>query len=161
MNRKGLLLGASGALAFPSGALGARKRGDGYETIPYKPYNTRPFFRPGKELLANKARIDPLIWPAVKRINESGWVWTAESCQGGHGWYGDKPMLRLVCRSADLNALMGVLYGAARPARPGEDGPRLDLVRNTTQIPRGWAEFRIAVSNGLGLAYFERVARSL
>jgi len=27
-------------------------------------------------------QIDPAMWPIVQRINQSGWVWTTESCEG-------------------------------------------------------------------------------
>lgn len=34
-----------------------------------------------------EAQVDPLMWPIVQRINQSGWVWTTESCQGHEtGW---------------------------------------------------------------------------
>jgi hypothetical protein len=28
------------------------------------------------------ADVDTLMWPIVSRINQSGWLWTTESCQG-------------------------------------------------------------------------------
>ena len=58
--------------------------------------------------------IDPLLWPAVERINASGWVWTAEACQGHPEddssigpWAGNhRAMVRLVCRAADLGRML-------------------------------------------------------
>lgn len=30
-------------------------------------------------------QVDPQMWPIVRLINQSGWVWTTESCQGHEG----------------------------------------------------------------------------
>lgn len=63
--------------------------------------------------------IDPLIWPAVQRINASGWVWTAESCQGhpdaerpGPWTHNTRPMLRLVSRRGDHGRMLETLLRA-------------------------------------------------
>lgn len=60
-------------------------------------------------------QVDPLIRGVVKTINESGWVLTAESCQGHPDattpiWAGGvRPMLRLVTRKKHLGQMLGIL----------------------------------------------------
>jgi len=70
------------------------------------------------------ACFDPLILEAIRRINECGWVVTAESCQGHpdsedpYIWAGNvEPMLRLVCRSANARFLLEDLAEASRTER--------------------------------------------
>lgn len=64
--------------------------------------------------------VDPLIRKAVFRINESGWVWTAESCAGHPeatipSWAGNtRPMLRLVTPEERLGDMFAALYEAVR-----------------------------------------------
>lgn len=77
-------------------------------------------------------QIDPLLWPAVTAINASGWIWTAESCQGhpdydgregGTAWpHNTKPMLRLVTRDANAGRMLHLLAVAAVAALD-PDGP--------------------------------------
>lgn len=53
------------------------------------------------------ALVDPLMRAFVQRMNSSGWVWTAECCQGhpdapdnAYIWAGNtSPMVRLVLRT--------------------------------------------------------------
>ena len=60
-------------------------------------------------------QIDPLMRDAVRKINESGWLLTAESCQGHPEsdtltWAGNMdPMLRLVCLEEDIDRMMGAI----------------------------------------------------
>lgn len=166
--KRSQLLGAAvlGALGAPSRLYASgRVRGDGFKTIPYIPFDTRPYFAPGPALTRNRARIDPLIWPVVERINKSGWVWTAESCQGGpdHKWSRD-PMLRLVCRAVDEEAMLGAVYRAARVgSKYGVGGTRLILDRHSPS-PVGWTEVRVFASedtHSLALDYFARMAKEL
>jgi hypothetical protein len=64
--------------------------------------------------------VDELILPVCKRICESGWAWTAESCQGHPDDNGDvgpwanntKPMLRFVCANEHIGHLMSLLLQA-------------------------------------------------
>jgi hypothetical protein len=63
--------------------------------------------------------IDPLIRKAVGRINESDWVWTAESCQGHpddtefRAWsWNTRPMLRLVTTRARYGEMLALLSDA-------------------------------------------------
>jgi len=78
--------------------------------------------------------IDPLLWPAVERINRSGWCWTAESCQGHpdaagwmEAWAGNvRPMLRLVCKIENRGRLLDALLDAATSVEWGK--PDADLL---------------------------------
>lgn len=63
--------------------------------------------------------VDPLIRPICEKINASGWVWTAESCQGhpdaceACAWASNTaPMLRLVTLEKDLGQMMAALCRA-------------------------------------------------
>lgn len=66
--------------------------------------------------------IDPLMRPVVDRINESGWVWTAECCQGhpdydehSVGWeHNVRPFVRLVTSKARFGEMMGLLASSMR-----------------------------------------------
>lgn len=68
-------------------------------------------------------QIDPLLRDAVRRINRSGWVWTAESCQGHPDFDGrtvktawehnTRPMLRLVVRLDHAGRMLSSLVLAA------------------------------------------------
>jgi len=103
--------------------------------------------------------IDPLIWPVVKRMNETGWVWTAESCQGGHEWSA-VPMLRLVCRTQDLGALLERVYATMRVGpdhQSSRDGTFVRLERHKP-APVGWSELRVWADI---LAYFARLTGSV
>lgn len=64
--------------------------------------------------------IDPLMRGIVEDVNRSGWLWTAESCQGhpdddtGMAWAGNtSPMLRLACKRTDVGHLFGALFDAS------------------------------------------------
>lgn len=147
MNRKQILqAGAAGAaLTFAPSALGqGRTRGDGFDTIPYTPLDTRPYVDP---MRLTAKDVDAGVWRAVRRINTSGWVWTAESCEGhpGRSWSA-VPEIRLVCRTADLPALMALIY---RSARVG-DWARGTVLEDSVLVRRhasaqkpGWAELRV------------------
>jgi len=65
-------------------------------------------------------QIDPLLRDAVSLINKSGWVWTAESCQGhpdadhAYPWaMNTRPMLRLVCEKANFGRMLAQLVEAS------------------------------------------------
>lgn len=168
MRRKAFLLAGAGVLVAPGSAL-ARSRGDGYTTIPYRPLDAEPYFRPGRELERNRHHLDPKIRDVVMDVNRSGWVWTAESCQGhsGQAW-SPAPMLRLVCRAADKNAVLGALMEDVTVGRQGQwvEPTRpytyLDLRRNCT-CPSGWFEVRVTADHPggtrrMGIEFFERFA---
>lgn len=92
-------------------------------------------------------QVDPLLLDAVRRINASGWVITAESCQGHpdatdpHAWAGNvRPMLRLVCRESDAPRLMFALATAARSERyldPGPVGDPIPIYGSAGRLPCG------------------------
>lgn len=72
-------------------------------------------------------QIDPLLRDAVRQINKSGWLWTAESCQGhpdaDDAWAGNtRPMLRLVCRAEDRPRMMDALCQALADFNSGDEG---------------------------------------
>lgn len=110
---------------------------------------------------AMDAEVDPLIRPICEAINKSGWVWTAESCQGhpdaaeGGPWRGNtSPMLRLITRKADqgrmLSALMEAYLGKGSL---GEHAPGLFEVRGLRIYPssrpaEGWTETLIYLDAG-------------
>lgn len=68
------------------------------------------FYTPPSDI--NPKDIDPLISDAIIKINSSGWVWTAESCQGHPDadnltWAGNtRPMLRLVTPKENLGLML-------------------------------------------------------
>lgn len=67
-------------------------------------------------------QIDPLIRKAVFRINESGWIWTGESCQGHPDCEEEltpwglnvHPFLRLICRAENIGKMFSLLISAMR-----------------------------------------------
>ena len=67
------------------------------------------------------SKIDELMRPIVAEINSSGWVWTAECCQGhpdateAKGWdHNTSPYLRLVVADNDLALLLILLIKGCR-----------------------------------------------
>lgn len=109
--------------------------------------------------------VDPLIWPIVKKINDSAIAWTAESCQGHPdatepAWAGNnEPMLRLVCRRDRMGRVMAALIDACErvPAKEFEEGSGLyssaqpiKIFPHTEEVARkqGWAEILIYLSAG-------------
>lgn len=128
--------------------------------------------------------IDPLLRKAVRRINESNWIWTAESCQGHpeearhHPWAGNvRPFLRLVVHGSGLAEMMAKLVLAMRyiPAYEGADGKTYYQTPESLSFkvfpwptPNGdyeqvliYIEADSAYGRNLGIAAFERFAESL
>lgn len=71
----------------------------------------------------NLKNIDPLLQSIVKQINDSGWVWTAECCQGHpdydgtgrSGWdHNVRPFVRLVTSKVRFGEMMGLLASSMR-----------------------------------------------
>jgi hypothetical protein len=67
----------------------------------------------------NAQAIEPLIRPICQRINESGWLWTVESCEGHEpdkrpefGWGFPDPMIRFGLRTAHVGHLLLLLKRA-------------------------------------------------
>jgi hypothetical protein len=98
-------------------------------------------------------QIDLLLRVAVAAINSSGWVWTAESCQGhpdesdlyaawGHN---TQPYLRLVCRAQDLGDAVAALLAEAGDEDDKAIGtPEMRL--RTRPLRDGWMELQVYVS---------------
>lgn len=117
-------------------------------------------------------QIDPLIRHAVRTINASGWVWTAESCQGhpdeseNMPWgFNVKPMLRLVVRAERLGDMLSLM---ARSAKDPDDNLRTAVFEVISHPLRdGWfsvlvyAHAHNVFSRNKGIAFFERFAESL
>jgi hypothetical protein len=158
VNRRQILAAGVAALLTPEVAL-ARPRD---KTIPYVPEDARPYYDPIYEL--REGHVDRKIWPAVKRINESGWVWTAESCQGHVRGFGHVPMLRLVCREENMGKMLAALALSQSVAHKDRYGiyhgeGRLELQRRF-KAPKGWYEIRVWVRRG-GVSVFERFAERI
>ncbi len=126
------------------------------------------------------AMIDPLLREAVRLINDSGWVWTAESCQGhpdatelGAWTHNTRPMLRLVTRRENHGAMLDYLTQATNPrVWVGDDRdvgstftPGIELWPH--HLDEHWAETlvyitaRVAYERDIGCRLFERFARLL
>lgn len=98
-------------------------------------------------------QIDPLLRVAVAAINSSGWIWTAESCQGhpdetevNAPWgFQIKPYLRMVCRGSHIGDASALLLEAARDddviATYGP--PAMELY--TRELRDGWMELKVYV----------------
>jgi len=74
------------------------------------------FYSPPDKL---DAFMDPLMRPVCEEINRSGWVWTAESCQGhpdadrAGAWAANtRPMLRLVTTTAAVGKMLAAVMEA-------------------------------------------------
>jgi hypothetical protein len=122
--------------------------------------------------------IDPLLRNAVGRINASGWVWTAESCQGhpdaatatDTGWlHNTDPFLRLVCRQEREGEMLALLM---RACTVGEDDFDHGIYHGTTarlfREQRGdYAELlvylpsRNVMDRDQGVRVFERFASAV
>lgn len=101
--------------------------------------------------------IDPLIWPVVKKINDSGFVWTSESCQGHPdakepSWANNTdPMLRLVCPRDRVGQVMAALIDACERVSFDDDstswtpGQSIKIFPHTEDAARrkGWAELLV------------------
>lgn len=119
-------------------------------------------------------QVDPLIRDAVLAINQSGWVWTAESCQGhpdaadDEPWANNtRPFLRLVTRHRNLGAMLTMLYEKMyRPGFGAEDRQPLTVtIYRSFQVTGTWAEVLVYIEAATawdrnhGIAAFERFAR--
>lgn len=113
--------------------------------------------------------LDELIRPVVMKINESGWVWTAESCQGHPDATDEKqwhvePMLRLVCAAQDTGALMAALVEAVRAESDTSSGAIAFTTVPAHRSVAGWTELviyvqtRTAYDRNRGVAAFMRFA---
>ncbi len=109
------------------------------------------FYTLPRDLKVNE-QIDPLLRLAVAAINSSGWIWTAESCQGhpdetevnapwGHN---TKPYLRLVCRDRYLGHAVAVMLREARDESDKLIGAP-GLVLRTRELRDAWVELQVYV----------------
>lgn len=102
--------------------------------------------------------IDPLMRLAVNLINESGWVWTAESCQGHPdaaspmetAWpHNTRPMLRLVCRKNRLGKMLELLHDGWRVVDRESEGEFYahpgSLIIHPHGVKGDWAEVIVYV----------------
>lgn len=96
--------------------------------------------------------VDPLMWPIVQRVNRTGWVWTAESCEGHDD--GRPVMLGLVTNDPArvLSILSRAAIVAGGPPRGGE-GQSPSGVKVMTayylepKLPLGSTQMQFAVSD--------------
>ncbi len=117
-------------------------------------------------------QIDRLLRDTVSRINQSGWVWTAESCQGhpdsrDAAWADNTdPMLRLVCRHENMGRMLGLLMDAYYDHGPEmlwQQGFRIYPVKHR----RGWVEILVYLNGKTayyrddGIRVLERFAELL
>lgn len=130
------------------------------------------FYKPPIDL--KDEDVDPLLRKAVAKINSSGWVWTAESCQGhpdakGPPWADNvQPMLRLVTKKEDFPRMLGHLIESLEvPAREVEGWlwPETILACEMYPVSHGdWREVlvyvhaRTAFDRDNGIIAFERFA---
>ena len=100
-------------------------------------------------------QIDPLLRAAIDAINKSGWIWTAESCQGHpdetdlHAPWGfsTDPYLRMVTRRDNLGLAVTVLLQEAHDENSITHGP-VGAKLYTRDLNDGWIE-RWSVSASL------------
>lgn len=160
MDRRSLLGAIAVFFSAPTAAF-AREPGGGFKTIPYVPRAAEPYYAPITELRAY--HVDEKIWPAVWLINRSGWVWTAESCQGHKSGWSELPMLRLVCRAADKEQLLTHIF-AVIPVGHYQNDRRLigngGVLLHPVPAPKGWFEVKVKFQRD-GLRLFEKLARAI
>lgn len=96
--------------------------------------------------------VDLLLRLAVAAINSSGWIWTAESCQGHpdetdlHAPWGHncEPYLRLVMRAEDLGDAVHALLAEAHDEESLMIGP-VQVKLHTRPLKDGWLEMVVYV----------------
>jgi hypothetical protein len=86
------------------------------------------------------ADVDPLMWPIVQRVNQSGWLWTTESCEG-HG-AGMPVVLGLV--TSDVGRLFAELR-AAQAAELPDDGTEAEDPRGLRIMVSFFARPKVAL----------------
>lgn len=122
--------------------------------------------------------VDPLIRKAVFRINESGWIWTAESCQGHPdmvsmnetSWsHNVRPMVRLVTQEALLGKALAFLCDSMTVHCSELDIPRTlgfevfpnDLTKNGYKEVLIYVNGQTAYDRNLGIRALEQFAESV
>lgn len=97
-----------------------------------------------------EGQIDPLLRAAVRAVNRSGWVWTAECCQGHpdeqdlHAPWGFnvEPYVRMVCQKIHLAYAVELLLEAAHDGNDRIHGP-VGMRLYTRPLKDGWMEFKV------------------
>lgn len=127
-----------------------------------------------------QAQIDPLMWPIVHTINQSGWVFTGESCQGHpdaaeHDPWSDnvEPMLRLICRKEHFGRMLFHLIESSsfdEDGLPRTTGFKIYPARKNwgqffkTKDDPAWREILVYIpastvySRNLGIVCYQRFA---
>jgi hypothetical protein len=122
--------------------------------------------------------IDPLLRDVVRVINASGWLWTAESCQGhpdaaslaDTGWpHNTDPFLRLVCHQDDEARFLLALVRNLNPSPEsiGRGWPSLQGARLYREARGEYAETMVylparnAMERDAGVAAFMRFAAAV
>jgi hypothetical protein len=130
----------------------------------YVPIDARPYFHPAE---LTSEHVDPGIWTIVQQINQSGWVWTLESCEGHvDGWSPD-PLLRLTVEDADAPRLLTALFSSLESAADLTVAPsvervnRMEVYRHVPAPMPGWFEVRIVVRGPDPLGALARFAGSV
>jgi hypothetical protein len=124
------------------------------------------------------SQIDAGIRDACRRINESGWVWTTESCSGHpdaagpmEAWAGNpKPMLRLLTRGDEaLGRALALLVAAGFVDADFDEGipSRTSALELWSDDPKGeWRSVLVYIpartvwERDCGLRVFERFAEA-
>jgi len=163
VKRRGFLIALAGAAVAPATA-GAKFHQSAIPHSPklpknYGPYDANPYYHPS---VLKKSQVDELIWPAVKRINESDWVWTLESCQGNHAW-SKYPLIRLVVHNGNVSQMLGLLHRSAPYTRFTEKpGPNhIEVYRHVQPPLPGWFEARVLVKGIDPIAVWDRFAEAV
>jgi len=119
--------------------------------------------------------VDPLIRNAVRRLNGSGYVWSAESCEGhpdaavpGAWASNTSPMLRLVARKMNQGTVVYRLFEAYEAVKKAAEQAKqpfeLGGYRMHPQQRGAWAETLVYVSalnvfqRNQGIQVFEKFA---
>lgn len=125
--------------------------------------------------------VDPLMAEPIRLLNATGWVWTAESCQGhpdsevGRAWASNNsPMLRLVTREHNVGKLLKLLFMANKMVTEKTSRFEEVLPEETNicgavalkvypcEAPEGWCEMIVFVPadnvfyRNVGIRVFEK-----
>lgn len=122
------------------------------------------------------ACVDALIRPIVIRINESGWVWTAESCQGhpeydensiGAWEHNTDPYLRLIVVRSRFGEMLAHLARAMSTRRMDQHVVTLKLIMWPQEIEEEFEQVMVylpatnVLRRNMGLDALRRFAESL
>jgi hypothetical protein len=159
MDRREFLAVGATAVVFR----GQHGRSDYPLPADYEPYDTSAFYHPS---ILKAKHVDPGIWPAVRAINQSGWVWTLESCEGHPDRYAwsHVPLIRLAVPHGHAERMLGLLHRSApEPRETGRGGNpnAITVVRHVAAPMPGWFEARVSVDGPDPVRVFETFAARL